>query len=243
MIVGLVFVASYVALFFSTDILQIFAIAATLVIALIAGLWGIRLFAKDGFVRNDPFHMLNILLSLGLIVSGISESVSVLISQFEPGNVFYFAYSFVLLIALLLWSVGIISYLKSSNRILGFFEEKKLFLYIVLISSASIILSFILIVIVPGQTLRIETLIDLPLCIGFTVLTISSVILIWLFKDGALSLSMMFLFGGLLLELLRNALWCFLAIIPSNPISLFIATLGYLSIGVSVALANSLGKL
>jgi len=242
MIVGLVFVVSYLALLLFEDILQLFMIVSTLLISLFVGFWGIRLFAKDGFLRNDSFHMLNILLSLGLIVSGISESASVIMSQFENGSAFYFTYSFVLLIALLFWSVGILSYLKSSNHILGFFEEKKLFLYIVLISSVLIILSFILIVIVPGQPLRIEMLIDLPLSIGFAVLTISSMILIWLFKDGTLSLSMMFLFGGMLLELLRNALWCFLAIIPSNPISLFIATLGYLSIGGSVAIAHSLGK-
>lgn len=240
LLVGLVFVVSYVALFSFEEILQAFMITSTLVISLFVGFWGIRIFAEDGFLRNDSFHMLNILLSLGLIVSGISESASVIISQFENGSAFYFTYSLVLLIALLFWSVGIISYLKSSNVILGFFEEKKLFLYIILISSVSLVAGFILIVIIPEQPLRIEMLIDLPISMGFAVLTISSLILIWLFRDGALSLSMIFLFCGMLLELLRNALWCFLAIIPSNPLSLFIATLGYLSIGLSVVIARNL---
>ena len=99
MIVGLVFVVSYVALLSFASVLQAFMIISTLVISLFVGFWGIRLFVKDGFLRNDSFHMLNILLSLGLIVSGISESASVIISQFETGRALYFTYSFVLLIA------------------------------------------------------------------------------------------------------------------------------------------------
>ncbi|MHA1928638.1 MAG: hypothetical protein ACTSV2_08700, partial [Candidatus Thorarchaeota archaeon] len=147
----------------SSEALGLFTLSFAPLIAFVTGMNGLRLFGREGLIRNDQFHMMNILLSFGLLTSCIADILIASISLIENGVVFYFAYSLVLVMVILFWTVGIISYLKSASSILGITNIKKNLHSILIYSSVSVTFAFIIFIAIPGHLIRPEQLIDVPL--------------------------------------------------------------------------------
>ena len=227
----------------SSGALELFTLSFAPLIAFITGMNGFRLFGKEGLVRNDPFHMMNILLSSGLLASCIADILSGSISVIENGQVFYFAYSFVLVMVVLFWAIGIISYLKSASSILGIAGYKRLLHSILIFSSISVSVGFIILIVIPGHQLRTEQIFDIPLTLGYVYIVASLALTFWTFREGSISIPLFLLFSGIGIMLVRHVLWCFLTIYPNSPIQLFLAVVGYLAIGTAISLMYRLEKI
>lgn len=227
----------------SSEALELFTLSFTPLIAFITGMNGFRLFGREGLVRNDPFHMMNILLSSGLLASCIADILSASISVIENGQVFYFAYSFVLVIVVLFWAIGIIGYLKSASSILGIANNKRLFHSILIFSSISVVVAFIIFIAIPGHQLRNEQVIDIVLTLGFLYIVTSLAITFWTFREGSISIPLFLLLSGIGIMLVRHVLWSFLTFYPNSPLQLFLAVVGYLAIGTAVSLMHILEKI
>jgi hypothetical protein len=84
--------------------------------ALASGTIGVAYFSQEGVMREDRFHMMNLMLALALIVFAIAETATGAIGSSETG---YLAIILMQLPGLLLVALGVARYLRVITEVLN----------------------------------------------------------------------------------------------------------------------------
>ena len=228
--------------FNTVDGLRLIIITLTVVTPFIVGSIGLIQFGKDGFVREDPFHMFNILLSIGLFVFGIAEGAALVITQIPDSSVFHFTISLIQLFSLISWAIGTLGYLRTSNTILNFTNSRKLFGILAIVSSIPILipLSFLIGGFAPNHLVEVST--NAPIAIGFALIAFALVILCWVFRRGDLATPLGLSLFGVLLLLVRNLIWSFIGVGPLDVVGQVLALEGYVLLGAALTVARKSGS-
>ena len=99
------------------DSLLLMAIFLPPFAALVSGIIGVAYFGQEGFMREDRFHMMNLMLALALVVFAIAETAIGVIGFSEAGCL---AINLMQLPGLLLVALGVVSYLRAITEVLNF---------------------------------------------------------------------------------------------------------------------------
>ncbi|MGY5874873.1 MAG: hypothetical protein RTU30_03925 [Candidatus Thorarchaeota archaeon] len=91
-----------------------------LIVAVTIGLTTLLRFTTFGLFREDQFHMMGVLISVGILVMALSEASAAAATSFPDVSIFPYMITSARVIALLLWVVGIVGYVRTSNSVLQF---------------------------------------------------------------------------------------------------------------------------
>jgi hypothetical protein len=223
-------------------ILHAWTIILTPTTALLLGVSGLNFFGRESLVKEDRFHAMNVWMALGLVVFSLAEIAGILIrfSGSEPD--IYFTVGLVQMPALLLWGLGVIGYLRSSNSALKLFAGDKMGSYlIVVISIAGILLVVIMTLVRPAQSFLI-TLVSAPMIVGLAITFSILGGITWILREGMISKPLILLLLGILLLLIRSVFWGFINYSPESPFDNLTAIEGYILVGAAVAVASKIDE-
>ncbi|MFW9907507.1 MAG: hypothetical protein ACFFEF_02945 [Candidatus Thorarchaeota archaeon] len=207
-------------------------------VALLVSFLGIWIVSKDGVLRNDTFLMLNVHLSVALFIFSVSEIIAIWADSLPNPVSSYPVVGVIQLVGVLLWVEGVLIYLNSMNDVLRFTSRRYL-LPIILIAISAIYIVFTSAIILLNEiTLPYNLLIAVPIEIGFTVTIISMCMLLRWYHRGYLAIPSVLTILGSSLLLWRTLLWGYQIIRIADPYLQFIAIMGYLALGGSLALRS-----
>ncbi|MFW9925605.1 MAG: hypothetical protein ACFFDM_02445 [Candidatus Thorarchaeota archaeon] len=212
------------------------------IVALMLGILGLNAFGHESLVKDDRFHSLNVWMALGLIVFSLSEIASGIIHYTGNSIEICFAVGLVQMPALLLWGLGVIGYLRSSNSALGISNTDSILQFVITLASIAGLASLVVVAVLnPLQILY--TAISIPLIIGLSVILIALGSLIWTLRSGLMVRPLILLFLGVLLFFIRILFWSFVNYCPGSPFDYVTAIESYILIGASVLAASKLDEI
>jgi hypothetical protein len=236
---GLAILIISISLYFVGDstTLKIFTSFLVPLVAFFLGVMGLSAFGRDSLVKDDGFHALNVWMALGLIMFSIAEIAGVILHTIGSTEI-VFTIGLVQLPALLLWVLGVLGYLKSSNSALGISGEK-MWAYVILIATiAGLCLIVVETLFFPRSLLYIG--ISVPMVVGLGIILIALTRLLWTLRSGLISRPLMLMFMGVLLYFIRNLFWSFVTYAPGSPFDYVTAIESYVLIGSSLIVASRL---
>lgn len=239
---GLIILIIAEVLYFTgmNSILSTMTTSLTPLVALFLGIIGLNFFGRESLVKEDRFHSMNVWMALGLIVFSLSEIAGVLIRISGSPVEISFTVGLVQMPALLLWGLGVVGYLRSSNSALGLFTGNRIGSVIVLVTAiSSLVLVVIMTLFNPGQNILI-TFVSVPMIIGLGITLCILWGIVWILRQGLISRPLVLMSFGVLLLLIRSLFWGFLNYHPGSPFDYLTAIEGYILVGASLAVASSL---
>ena len=239
---GLVILIISEVLYFTgmNSLLSVLTTALSPIIALFLGIIGLNFFGRESLVKEDRFHAMNVWMALGLIVFSLSEIAGVLIRISESPVEICFTVGLVQMPALLLWGLGVVGYLRSSNSALGVFNGNRMGSIIVLVTAlSSLVLVVIMTLLNPGQNILI-TFVSVPMIIGLGMILSILGGIVWILREGLIARPLVLMFFGVLLLLVRSLFWGFVAYCPGSPFDYLTASEGYILVGASLAASSRL---
>lgn len=211
-------------------------------IALLLGISGLNAFGRESLVKEDRFHSLHVWMALGLIVFSLSEVASVIIHITGYSNEICFTVGLVQMPALLLWGLGVLGYLRSSNIALGITNTDSLLQFIITLASiAGLAILVVVAVLNPSQILY--TAISVPMIVGLVVIIFALGNLLWTLRDGLIARPLSLLFLGVLLFFIRTLFWSFINYCPGIPFDYVTAIESYILIGAAILAASKLDEI
>jgi len=209
-------------------------------IALFLGILGLNFFGRESLVKEDRFHAMNVWMALGLVVFSLAEITGFLIRITESSTEIFFTIGLVQMPALLLWGVGVIGYLRSSNSALGVFTGNRIGSILFIVTAiSSLALVVILILINPSQNL-LATFVSVPMIVGLGVILCVLGGIIWILREGLIARPLILMFLGVLMLLIRSLFWGIVTYSPGSPFDYVTAIEGYILVGASLAAASRL---
>ncbi|MHA2027324.1 MAG: hypothetical protein ACXACG_08345 [Candidatus Thorarchaeota archaeon] len=239
---GLLILVISVILYYigDTTTLSIFASFLVPLVAFFLGVVGLNAFGRESLVKDDRFHSLNVWMALGLVVFSLSEIAGVIMHLLEGTDEILFTIGLVQLPALLLWGLGALGYLRSSNSALGSSDGDRMWAGVILIAS---IVGLGLVVVetlfIPGRSL-LYTGISVPMVVGLGIILFALGRLLWTLRNGLIARPLMLMFLGVLLYFIRNLFWSFTTYAPGSPFDYITAIESYVLIGASLMAASRL---
>ena len=222
------------------SILTTLTTALSPAIALFLGIIGLNFFGRESIVKEDRFHAMNVWMALGLVVFSLSEITGVLLRFTESSSDIYFTVGLVQMPALLLWGLGVVGYLRSSNSVLGVFNGNRMGSILIIITAlASLFLVVIMTLIHPAQSLFI-TFVSVPMIAGLGITLCILGGIVWILRGGLIARPLILMFFGILLLLIRSLFWGFVNYCPGSPFDYVTAIEGYILVGASLAAASGL---
>ena len=210
------------------------------IIALFLGILGLNFFGRESLVKEDRFHAMNVWMALGLVVFSLAEITGFLIRITESSTEIFFTIGLVQMPALLLWGVGVIGYLRSSNSALGVFTGNRIGSILFIVTAiSSLALVVILILINPSQNL-LATFVSVPMIVGLGVILCVLGGIIWILREGLIARPLILMFLGVLMLLIRSLFWGIVTYSPGSPFDYVTAIEGYILVGASLAAASRL---
>lgn len=208
--------------------------------ALFLGIIGLNFFGRESLVKEDRFHAMNVWMALGLVVFSLAELTGFLIRITESSTEIFFTIGLVQMPALLLWGVGVIGYLRSSNSALGVFTGNRIGSILFIVTAiSSLALVVILILINPSQNL-LATFVSVPMIVGLGVILCVLGGIIWILREGLIARPLILMFLGVLMLLIRSLFWGIVTYSPGSPFDYVTAIEGYILVGASLAAASRL---
>ena len=89
----------------------------------------------------------------------------------------------------------------------------------------------------------IESIVVSPIIVGLTLFTISTTILVWIFRKGALAKPLFLILGALVLYLVRSIFWLFVDASLGSPMDGVIAIESFILCGAALILSRDLGSI
>jgi hypothetical protein len=176
-------------------------------VALALGLFGMNLFGRDGFVKDDRFVTMNVWLSLGLVVLTLSEVAGIAMGIVGSPEQVCFTVGLVQMPGLLLWGLGIISYLRSVNLSLDLIEGERLWpILVFVIVMGSLVVVAAVIVSSPDRS-PLTVLVSAPTMIWLGIILSIIAGLTWTFRGGLLVRPLVLLLIAFLIGFGRSMLW------------------------------------
>ena len=239
---GLIILIISEVLYFTgmNSLLSVLTTALSPIIALFLGIIGLNFFGRESLVKEDRFHAMNVWMALGLIVFSLSEIAGVLIRINESPVEICFTVGLVQMPALLLWGLGVVGYLRSSNSALGVFTGNRMGSVIVLVTAlSSLVLVVIMTLLNPGQNILI-TFVSVLMIIGLGIILFILGGIVWILREGLIARPLVLMFFGVLLLLIRSLFWGFITYCPGSPFDYLTAIEGYILVGASLAASSRL---
>ncbi len=236
---GILIASIWVVLWFLglDDGLLLIAIYIPPFAALVSGIIGVAYFGQEGFMREDRFHMMNLMVALALVVFAIAETATGVIGSNETG---YLAIILMQLPGLLLVALGVASYLRAITEVLNYGNDKAIAGVIICIPSGfSAVAAIIMAIAVPGA-LTIEFLVNIIVIAGIGALVLSLGMLMLIFRQGELAAPLSLAFSAMLLYLMRNILWCCFGVTSIEPLFQILVVESYILLGASISVARGL---
>ena len=219
-----------------------FATVLTPTVALLLGIAGLNAFGRESLVKDDRFQALNVWMALGLVIFSLSEITGAIIHFTDNTNQICFTVGFVQMPALLLWGLGVLGYLQSSNSALGVSTGNRMWPLIIIVAS---MVGLVMVVVVtlfnPAQNL-LFTIISVPMVVGLGVILFAIGSLLWTFRSGLIVRPLILLFLGVLLFFIRSLFWSFVNYCPGTPFDNVTAIESYILIGASIIAASKLDE-
>ena len=204
--------------------------------ALVSGIIGVAYFGQEGFMREDRFNMMNLMLALALVVFAIAEIAAGVIGSSEAG---YLAIILMQLPGLLLVALGVASYLGATTEVLNYRNDKMVASIIFIPVGFFAVAGAITAIAVPGA-LTVEYLVNIVVAAGIGSIVLALGMLLWIFRQGELAAPLGFAFIAMLLYLARSVLWCWFGFTPLGPLFQVLVVESYILLGVSISVARGL---
>jgi hypothetical protein len=209
-------------------------------IALFIGILGISFFGRESFLKEDRYHTLNVWIALGLIFFSLADITTILVFMTEASNQICFTIGLVQIPGLLLWSMGILGYLKSLNSSLRLTEGTQLWQALGVITTlSSLSLIVILAIIFPTRNL-LSTIVFVPIVVVLGLIMCLILGMLWMFKDGFIARPLLLLLFGVILLFIRAVFWQIEDYCGGNSINQITAIESYLLVGASFLIASRL---
>ncbi|MFW9932093.1 MAG: hypothetical protein ACFFDR_05490 [Candidatus Thorarchaeota archaeon] len=222
--------------FFADETLS-FILSSSLVVAIgiLMSLTGLLLFAREGILNDDKFHMLQTNLAIAVLFFSIAEILGISVEVLGIAASYQIAIGLVQLIGVLLWVEGVVFYLYATNSVLEF-SDKKLIMPLILILSAIPYIVVQVFILLSSAMLWSHLIVTILLEIGLTIVVISNLIILYHFRKGFFSLPLLLSIIGTLALLARTIIWS--SIFPSyaTPAMQIMAAIAYWLIGFSIFL-------
>lgn len=219
------------------DSLLLMAIFLPPFAALVSGIIGVAYFGQEGFMREDRFHMMNLMMALGLVVFAIAETATGVIGSSETS---YLAIILMQLPGLLLVALGVASYLRTITEVLNYRNDKTIVGAIICIPFGfSVVMAVIMAIAVP-RALTIEFLVNIMVTAGIGTLVLSLGMIMLIFRQGELATPLGLAFIAMLLYLVRSILWCCVGIAPLEPLFQILVVESYILLGASISVARGI---
>ena len=210
-------------------------------IAILVGAFGIVLFGRESFLKEDRYHTLYAWVALGLIFFSLADITAILVSMLEDSTEMCFTIGLVQVPGLFLWALGIMSYLKSLNSSLRLTEGTQLWLALGIITALmSLSLIVILSIIFPSRDF-LSTIVFVPITVALGLVFFIILAILWIFKDGSLAQPLLFLLFGVSLLFARAIFWQIEGYCNEIAFNQLMAIESYLLIGVAFLIANKIG--
>jgi len=205
--------------------------------ALACGIIGVAYFGQEGFMREDRFHMMNLMLALALVVFAIAETATGVIGSSETG---YLAIILMQLPGLLLVALGVTSYLRAVTEVLNYRNNKTIAGVIICIPFGfSAVAAAIIVIAIPGA-MTVESLVNIIVTAGIGTLVLALGMLVSIFRQGELAAPLGLAFLAMLLYLTRSILWCCFGFTPLEPLFQILVVESYILLGSSISVARRL---
>ena len=218
------------------DSLLLMAIFLPPFAALVFGIIGVAYFGQEGFMREDRFHMMNLMMALGLVVFAIAETATGVIGSSETS---YLAIILMQLPGLLLVALGVASYLRAITEVLNYRNDKTIAAIVCIPFGFFTIAGAIMAIAIP-RALTVEYLVNIVVAAGIGTLVLALGMLLWVFRQGELAAPLGFAFVAMLLYLARSILWCWFGFIPLGPLFQVLVVESYILLGASISVARGL---
>jgi hypothetical protein len=212
----------------NTTLLDSMALVFAPLIAAVVGLYGMAHFAPRGFVREDRFHVMFLLLSTGLFVMLVAEIAGISMEAADGGSSMVFTIGFIQILGMFAFSLGILGYFAAVNSTMGYLKPVYLWL-IILIVPVAIVVSLTALAYDPVSSLLLPELVTSGIvAIGFGATTFSLTFSTWVLRKGRILIPIMFVLLGVLLLFLRGVAWTAYAITPLVTSSRFLGVSAYI---------------
>ncbi|MHA1961489.1 MAG: hypothetical protein ACW99U_14805 [Candidatus Thorarchaeota archaeon] len=183
-------------------------------IAGVAGFYGMAHFAPRGFVREDRFHVMFILLGVGLFVMLVAEIAGIAIETADAGSSMVFTVGFIQILGMFAFSLGIIGYFVAVNNTMGYLKPVYLWLVVLLVPIVMVVLLTTLSY-DPIRSLMLPELVTSGIvAIGFGASALSLAITAWVFRRGRILIPIAFILLSVILLFFRGVAWTAYAITP-----------------------------
>lgn len=196
------------------------------------GLW---LVVKGGLMRNDRFLMLNTHLAISLLIFAVGEVSIIILNQIGETSIIYLIAGGVQLVAVILWTEGVLAYLIFTNQVLGFAKNRYVMPMMTVLITAFYLIVQGLPIFFASPVYPIGVILAIPIEIGLTIVAFSMFILLWYYRGGYLVIPTFLTILGTSLLLGRTLLWGYQMIGVLDPTSQIIAGAAYLMLGASLA--------
>ncbi len=224
------------------EALDIFTTLMSPLVALVLGIVGLNFFGRESLVKEDRFHALNVWMALGLVVFSLAEIAGVFIRISGSPTEICFTVGLVQMPALLLWGLGVIGYLRSSNSALGVFRGNRMSsILVIVVAISSLILVVMITLIHPGQNILI-TFVSVPMIVGLGITLFVLGGIVWILREGLIARPLILMFLGVLMLLIRSLFWGLVNYCPGSPFDYVTAIEGYILVGASLAVASKLDE-
>ena len=219
------------------DSLLLMAIFLPPFAALVSGIIGVAYFGQEGFMREDRFHMMNLMLALALVVFAIAETATGAVGSSGTG---YLAIILMQLPGLLLVALGVVSYLRAITEVLNYRNDKTIAGIIIFIPFGFAAVAAVIVAVAVPEALTIEFLANIMVTAGIGTLVLSLGMLMLIFRQGELAAPLGLAFAAILLYLARSILWCCVGIAPLEPLFQILVVESYILLGASISVARGL---
>lgn len=237
LVVGLLILVAVTIALVTDEQNTVFVITSILValVAFLMSAVGLKLFAREGLVSEDRFHMLHTNIAIALLFFAIAEAIGAAVQVLPSPESYQIALGLIQTIGILLWVEGTIFYLSAANTVLEF-SDKRLILPLVLTLSTLPYIFVQLFLILSSGAAGSHLLVTIPLEIGLTVILISESIILWHYRDGYFALPILLSLFGTLSLLTRTVLWSSSGTTLGIPELQMLGIIGYWLIGFSLFL-------
>lgn len=230
----LVLVAALLILTGSGDVLGAITVLLAPTSALAFGLFGMNLFGRNGLAKNDTFVTMNVSLALGLVILTLAEVAGIVMRFIGSPELLCFTVGLVQMPGLLLWGLGIISYLKSVNLSLDIIEGERLWPTIVFLAVMGSLMVVAAVIVSDPERSPLAVLVSAPTVIWLGTILSIVIALAWTFRRGLLTRPLLLLMLAIAVAFVRSLLWIVTDFCEGGGLNDLLAIESYLLVGASL---------
>lgn len=211
----------------------LFIAVITFIVPAIISVQGSMIFGRGGFVREDRFQMLFLLLTIAMLIFTVGEVASDLVQFVIDGGQFIFFIGVIYITAFLPFALGVIRYIQRVIGSMGRPPGEIVWTIMLVIPSLVTILLAMMSLAGNVSWTMIELTVGTFMAIGFGIVASGLFILSYIFRRGHLAVPLGLLSLGSGALFLRAVFWIGWSIDLLNPMSRLISMLAYLLLGAS----------